>query len=537
MMAVRRNRARFVTNASRFGAGMAVALGLLQWALGSQGDALVGAVCAAICLAAAVNPQRVEQGIGLHLVIGALTVTFGTVILLGSIAYISWLGTVSVLAIMLLGRRAGLAWTVVIFVVLLCAVWIVSLPGATTMLSPGPPLVRLVRAVSAVPTMAVIGLMFEAQRRDDIAALEQAVRARARLLANVSHEMRTPLNGIIGMVESLRAEPLAATVRERLDVIHFSGETLLALINELLDVTRAETAAHVVLAPADACAIVARSVELHRPRAEREGRTLTLKLPPAPVHVSCDAVRIQQVVGNLVANALRHGGPHIEVRLTATPETNRTTLRVEVADDGPGISAQQEAHLFQPFAQLNPLTAMGGSGMGLFISRSIARMLGGELTLGPQPGCCFIFTLSAERAEAPPTVEPVTLPPLALTRVMVVDDNVINRKVAAALLQRYGLSVVTADAGEAAIESLQHQSVDLVFMDLQMPGIDGLEATRRLRTGGYAGAIVALTASAEPEIARQCEAAGMNAVLLKPLQVRALEPLLARLLAAPAVHV
>lgn len=527
-----RDRASFVKNASRFGALMSVGLALLQLALGSVSDALVGVACALVCAVASIAPGRVERGVGLHLVIGCLTITFGTAILLGSIAYISWLGTVSVLAIMLLGRRAGLAWTVVILVLMAVAVVVISHPGTPAVLSPGSPAVRMVRAVSSVPTLSVIALMFEAQRRADVTELERALAARARLLANVSHEMRTPLNGIIGTIEALRAEPTAAPLRDRLDIIHFSGETLLSLINELLDVTRAETVTEALLAPTDVRALVARTVELHRVSAERAGKTLSLRADAQPVTILSDAVRIQQVVGNLVANAVRHGGTHVEVSLSTKRVGAATELCLAVCDDGPGISAEQLAQLFQPFAQLNPLTAMGGSGLGLFISRSVARLLGGELTFEPGSGCRFTFRLSAPTVEVAPKAERPTLTSLRGARVLVVDDNVINRKVATSLLQRYGLTVVTAAAGELAIEVLQRELVDLVFMDLQMPGIDGLETARRLRASGCLAPIVALTASAEPEIASQCEAAGMDGVLLKPLQLRVLEPLLARFLAA-----
>jgi signal transduction histidine kinase len=436
---------------------LALGLGILQWALGSELDGATGVLCATIC-ATTVIGWRWTGGnrVVPHVLVAALAFTFTVAIALGAIAYVAWLGLVAVLAFMLLGRKAGVGWTLALLASLGVGMWFFSQPGAAEGLSPGSPLVRLVRAGSIMPSLALLGYLFEQQRQTDVMAVRHAMDARTRLLASVSHEMRTPLNGIIGTTQLMRLGA-SGELSEQLDTIQFSGETLLALINDLLDVARAEAGKMELNESAfELPPVVALSVELLRPRASAAGKTLRLHLPDGPVRVRGDSVRLRQVIGNLIANAIRHGGSNIDAWLSSARNVpGRLELLLAVEDDGPAIDPQVREALFQPFAQFNRQTSVGGSGLGLFISRTIARNLGGELQLAPTPMTRFEFTLSlpeVERIEVAPVLEE-TVTPLA-GAVLVVDDNPINLKVARALVEKLGLVARLADEFDLAVGGL-----------------------------------------------------------------------------------
>jgi CheY-like chemotaxis protein/anti-sigma regulatory factor (Ser/Thr protein kinase) len=389
-----------------------------------------------------------------------------------------------------------------------------------------------------VPTLGLTGYLFERNRQRNVARLEQALAARSRLLSHVSHEMRTPLNGILGLTQALRLQAGGGLAAEPLELIHQSGETLLCLINDLLDVARAEAGTGDAVGCAfDLTRLVERSVALHQPRAGAAAISLALECRAAPLWVVGDAVRVQQVLGYLLANALRHGGgTPITVALRASAEGGGH-LRVElsVADHGPGMSVEESAALFEPLAPLESLGGGGRADLGLHLSKTIARRLGGALSVrsAPGQGACFTLCLSLAPAEPVTQARSPTLPQLT-GRVLVVDDNAVNRKVAQALLTKLGLTVVTAESGEAALSWLSANPVQLVLMDLQMPGLDGFETTRALRARGFTTPIVALTASAQPETPAQCAAAGMNDCLFKPLRLEQAAPLLAGFIVARA---
>ncbi len=523
--------ASFMTRAGVSGGLLAAAMGGLHALLGSRPDLVIFVLAALICWVTVLLWRAFESHrLVAHFGVLGLTALFSFSVVWGSLAYVAWLGLVSVVAFMLTGRVGGLVWTAIILVLLGLCVWVIN-QGSVPVLSQGTPVVRILRVLSLVPALAVIAFFYDAQQTRDLAALTRALAAQSRLLAHVSHEMRTPLNGIIGTVQALRLEPstLSRQVGEGLETIQSSGETLLALINDLLDVARAEAGTSQVRHPFDARRAVELTVALHQARAKATGHELQLVVPQVTVPVLGDSVHLQQVVGNLVVNALRHGQSPVRVCLEATRGPEATELVFSVRDNGPGITPADQALLFKPFAQLNAGTTAGGSGLGLFISRSIARHMGGELFLESAPGAGSTFSL---RLTLPSAVLPSdeALVPVQRFRgqVLVVDDNPINLKVAQALLSKLGLEVLTLDSGERA---LAHQGpIDLVFMDLQMPGIDGFETARRLRQNGLRVPIIALTASAQPETEGECLRSGMNGCLVKPVRLEHLCPLLARVL-------
>ncbi|MCU0698420.1 MAG: response regulator [Myxococcaceae bacterium] len=362
---------------------------------------------------------------------------------------------------------------------------------------------------------------------------EAASREKSRFLAKVSHEIRTPLNGVLGTAELALLDDPKGPVKEHLVTIQRSGSTLLGLINDLLDVARAEAGkfelSHGPLLPA---AIVTDVVTLHRARASAKGLSLSAQVDvPSSLRLLGDALRLRQVLGNLVSNAIKfteRGG--VEVRCEGVAEGQSWRLRFTVKDTGPGISEADQARLFVPFSQLTADTA--GTGLGLAISRQVVDAMGGRLLLSSKLGTGSTFgfeVLLAETAQAPEHT-PVASRLAIDARVLVVDDNAVNVKVAEGLLQRLGLTTASARDGAEALERLAAERFDLVLMDLQMPGLDGLETTRRLRARGDETPVLALTASAMPDDLAACRAAGMQDCLTKPLR-------LANLIEAVLAHV
>jgi signal transduction histidine kinase/CheY-like chemotaxis protein len=455
---------------------------------------------------------------------------------------IAWLSFGPLMAFFLAGSRVG-RWWLVLSVGL--AAWLLALTIALPVQPVTPLVPQVTRAAVFIPTIALLGLMTQLSRERAMRELtaashraETANQAKSRFLASVSHEIRTPLNGILGTCELALTEELPARTREHLEVIQSSGATLLALINDLLDLSKAE-AGRLEMAPHAfrPDALVTEVVALHQARAQSLGSALrcTLELPPE-LSLRADSVRVRQVLHNLVGNALKFGeGRPVEVSARATPTGGRETWRLalSVKDLGRGMSELEVEQLFRPFTQLRVSDAVLGSGLGLAISSTLTAQMGGTLTVVSAPGQGSTFTLALElpSADAPaPATTPMAGPALTSGRVLVVDDNAVNLRVAAGLLRRLGQTVVTASSGTEALEVLAHQTFDLVLMDLQMPDLDGIEVTRRLRALERTRAlpIVALTASALASELAQCLEAGMNETLTKPVQLASLREVLER---------
>ncbi len=365
---------------------------------------------------------------------------------------------------------------------------------------------------------------------------EEGSRAKSRFLAAMSHELRTPLNGILGYTQLLRADTAPDTVSaQRLDTMLGAGRHLLDVINRVLDVSEIEAGRlPAQLAPVAITAVARECVDVLRPGAAARGLALDFEAAPdVPAVVISDATRLRQILLNLLGNAVKFttaGSVTLRLRRDAT------LLKVEVEDTGPGISAESRFRLFEEFERLatSASAAMAeGSGLGLAVSARLATTLGGSLGHRDNPVGGSIFWLHLPlpaAAEAPvpaPVPEPAPYMPEAPQglRILVVDDVPMNRDIATAFLRAAGHDPVCAESGPAAIERCAAERFDIVFMDVRMPGMDGLEASRQIRAlGDGAGSvpIVALTAQAFAEQIEACRAAGMDHHVGKPFTKDAL---------------
>jgi len=361
-----------------------------------------------------------------------------------------------------------------------------------------------------------------------------ASRLKSQFLANMSHEVRTPLAAIIGVAELGREALSLDEARELFGTVAGAGQTLLSLANDLLDVSRLEAGRmRIEESAVEVRSLVAQSVGLLQARAKAKDLTIEQRFDPGErISVRGDASRLGQVLTNLLSNAVKFtevGG--IIVRAKAAGGM----LELSVTDTCVGLSPAQQERLFQPFTQVDESASRrhGGAGLGLALSRQIARLMGGELSLvsAPGKGSTFTCTVPAVIAETVASaIVPEILADLTNLRVLVVEDNKINQLLATRLLRKAGASSEVAENGALAIARLERgpSDFDVVLMDVQMPELDGLETTRALRRRSQfeKTPIIALTAhSLEDERAR-CLAAGMNGYLSKPIEVRAFYALL-----------
>ncbi|WP_163558741.1 ATP-binding protein [Halomonas sp. NO4] len=367
---------------------------------------------------------------------------------------------------------------------------------------------------------------------------ESASRAKSEFLATVSHEIRTPLNGVIGMSELLLEQPLDARSDDYARTLHSSGQRLLELINDILDFSKIESGRlELERRPVDLAALVEEACQLFAPRAAAKGLRLVTRLSPSlPAATMGDPARLRQVLLNLLANAIKfteQGEVSVEAGLS---ESGRLSLTV--SDTGPGIAASQRERLFEPFRQGDASIARryGGTGLGLAICRRLVAAMEGEIGVDSRPGAGsrFWIELPLEAAPSPARREAsaAALPRFS-GRVLVVEDNLVNRQVAKALLERLGCHVTLAASGQEALAFAEEAPFAAIFMDVQMPGLDGLATTRRLRATGdwrAAVAVVAMTAGGPGADPASCSAAGMSEYLGKPLDRGALEACLARVL-------
>ncbi|MEF3696763.1 ATP-binding protein [Desulfolutivibrio sp.] len=365
-------------------------------------------------------------------------------------------------------------------------------------------------------------------------AAEAASRTKSRFLAHMSHELRTPLNGLMGMLELSRDAETEAKRREFLDIAASSAQGLLTIINDILDLSRLEAGKLAVspepfaLAPA-LDAVLAPFARM----AQAQGLGFAVRVVPDDVRIEADATRLRQIVLNLVGNALKFTGRgriDVEARVSpAAPGEGRLTLCV--ADTGCGIPADMLEQIFENFSQADAGAQKGGTGLGLTISRQLARLLGGELTVSSVAGegsrfCldmpCRVLDPAVCGTPPDPEAPAVDLAGQPGMRVLVADDFEPNRLILAIQLKKAGHHVVEAADGEAAVQAVAAvgaTAFDLVLMDVGMPVLDGLSATRRIRAvSGAHPPIVAVTAAALPGDRERCLEAGMDDYLTKPLR-------------------
>ncbi|MCC7381347.1 MAG: response regulator [Deltaproteobacteria bacterium] len=439
-----------------------------------------------------------------------------------------WLAVLPLTAILYGGARSGLASA------LLAAVSFWAMRGAPPFEWTGAPAHEAsstARFVSFLCAAALIAWLFDSLRRAAIRRAEASATARTLFLAGVSHELRTPLNAIVGLAEVLRLSEPREEQKGQLELLERSAQALIGLINDILDFARIESGRLALERISFDPRALAHDLErLFEPAAQRAGLGLAISVEEGvPAFLLGDPARVRQVLTNLLENAVKFTQ---RGRVDLTMRRRGSSLEVSVNDTGIGMDAATVARVFAPFEQADAsyTRRYGGTGLGLAISRHLAERMGGTLEVisAPNEGSTFTFSCPLEEGTPPPprglggSIGSAALEGLS---VLVVDDNATNRLVAELLLRRAGCETHVADSGRQALALVAERHVDLVLMDCHMPGLDGFEATQRIRA--LSGperdvVVVAMTASALPEEIDRCRASGMNGCLTKPFTFEAM---------------
>lgn len=388
---------------------------------------------------------------------------------------------------------------------------------------------------------------------------EQATLAKSRFLANMSHEIRTPMIGVLGMADLLRQKPLNEEDRQMAATIYRSGEALLTILNDVLDVSKIEAGRlEFEIQPFSLSRLVAEVVDLMRVTAQVKGVGLELEMAGDLPDVLGDEGRVRQILLNLVGNAIKFTEKgKVSVALSGVQRESDALCECQIVirDTGIGIAPESRGRIFDAFGQADSGTTRkhGGSGLGLSIVRELVHMMDGSIDLDSTLGVGSVFTvrlpLSVARQDSLPSRQPITATQTqALVspwpsigqgpdssrrrRILLVEDNATTQELLTLLLRQMNFELLIANDGREAVDILAAQHVDLVLMDCQMPLMDGFKATGILRTSGLTVPIIALTAHAREEDARRCFEAGMDDFLCKPFRQADLRAVLAKWLAS-----
>lgn len=542
------------------------ALGIYSMSRGHQTLAMAvwgsGAILLGMVFAIRFSRNDVWPPVVSVLVVGAL-IGWSYVTSAGDHAGILWLCVFPVAAVFSLGARVG-GWVSLAALVIVFAALPVFGTPADLPTQDRATLLRLVMIYGALTGLSLffeLGRMrFETQlaqqnevlgrRLKDLEiarrAAEAASVAKSRFLATVSHELRTPMNGVIGMAELLSTSRLDREQQEQIETIRSSGQSLVDIINDILDFSKIEAAEFRLRSePFDVREQIEGVIQTLSAQAAAKGLQVEREVDPNAVTRRVgDAGRLRQVAMNLLGNAIKFtDSGRIRLRLL---QMHSKDLRLEVEDTGPGISADDLSRLFQAFSQVDSSSTRqhGGSGLGLAISRRLVRMMGGDLYCRSEVGVGSTFVADLPLAEAPapgsedlrPPSSPLgaVLPDFGGQVVLLAEDNAVNQRVASKMLERLHLRAEVVETGADVLERFDPSRHPLILMDIHMPIMDGLEATKALRRQGFDVPIIALTADVLSEHRQACDAAGMNDYLTKPLQLVELAQRLQMWLEIPA---